>query len=780
MVHSVTQWVRAAARRAEATARDGFERFKARRARSRTKFRPFGRGRGPAYYLGLTVICGALLSGFLTYAILTGLTPIEPRHDVVVSMLLVNILFVVAMLVAVARQVGQLIKARRNRVAGARLHVQIVTLFSVIAVVPAIVIALFATSSLNRALDHLFSRGTQKIVGNAREVARAYLQEHGQVIRSDIVAMASDVEGWAGQLANAPGELGTALLGQSSLRNLSMARIIDGNGETIAAAPILNSPGPNPALKRYLAAAASGDVVIVPPGKTDEVGALKRLSSLSDAYLYVARSVNGKVLSQLRETERTVAMFKELEERRVGSQLAIGLMYVELTVMLLLAAIWLGMRLANGLVAPIRRMISAAQEVARGNLDVSLPVKAREGDLAHLSTNFNQMTAELGKQRNALVSANEQLSSRRRFIEAVLSGVSAGVIGVNAAGLITLVNPSARILLGKRDEELAGMALADAIPEFAALLANARSETRKDRLSGQVDLDVDGSERNFALQVTREQSAGDNGFVVTFDDITGLVAAQRTSAWADVARRIAHEIKNPLTPIQLSAERLKRKYASVITEDREVFDRCTDTIIRQVGDIGRMVDEFSSFARTPKPVMEPYDVCEIVREVVFLFQSSNPGIELLINVPATPVPLSCDRRLLSQALTNLVKNATEAIGAARESKEAPAGYKGQIEVMAAVHETNVELAVIDNGVGLPKKDRNRLVEPYMTTRAKGTGIGLAVVNKVTEQHGGELRLEDAPVTESRRSGAALRILLPLACLIARGENPMELPPKAAE
>jgi two-component system nitrogen regulation sensor histidine kinase NtrY len=751
---------RSAAAAAHAEAQAAIDRFRARRARSRLKDRPFGRGRGPAYYIGLSVIGGALISGVLTYAILTGLTPIEPTHDVVVSMLLINVLLVLAMLVVVARQVWQLIKARRNKVAGARLHVSIVTLFSVIAVVPAIVIALFATSSLNRALDHLFSQGTQRIVASARDVARAYLQEHGQVIRSDIVAMANDVEGLASNIATRPREFEASLFGQASLRNLSMARIIDGKGNTLAVAPLPNAPAPNPSVGKLLLSAASGDVVIVPPGKTNEVGALKRLSALGDGYLYVARSVNGKVLDQLRETDRTVAMFRQLEERRVGAQLAIGLMYVELTVMLLLAAVWLGMRLANGLVAPIRRMISAAQEVARGNLDASLPIKMREGDLAHLSSNFNLMTQELAKQRGALVSANEQLSSRRRFIEAVLSGVSAGVIGVDAAGRITLVNPSARMLLGKREEELVGTSFAEAVPAFASLLETAKAEKRKDRLSGQADLQIDGSDRHFAIQVTREQSAGDNGFVVTFDDITGLVSAQRTSAWADVARRIAHEIKNPLTPIQLSAERLKRKYGKVITEDREVFDRCTDTIIRQVGDLGRMVDEFSSFARMPKAIMEPYDVNEIAREVIFLFQSSNPAIEIRSRLPDAPLILECDRRLLTQALTNLVKNATEAIGALSERPDAPSGFSGEIEVVIADHGEKVEIAVIDNGIGLPKKDRSRLVEPYMTTRAKGTGIGLAVVHKVTEQHEGELRLEDAPLNGTRRSGAAIRLFLP--------------------
>jgi len=417
---------------------------------------------------------------------------------------------------------------------------------------------------------------------------------------------------------------------------------------------------------------------------------------------------------------------------------------------------------ANILVSPIRRLIAATQLISQGDLDVRVPFNRNEGDLANLSATFNTMTGELKKQRDELVSANGQLSERGRFIEAVLSGVTAGVIGLDSGGRITLANRSALQLLGRRDEELIGRGFAEVLPEMAHLLEKTLAQPNRDRTQEQVDLTIAGAERHFSVQVTREHAGDrDYGFVVTVDDITGLVAAQRTSAWADVARRIAHEIKNPLTPIQLSAERLRRKYGPAIKEDRDIFDRCTDTIIRQVGDIGRIVDEFSSFARMPRAQMEVQNVSEVVGQTVDLFQLGRADIDFKTVLPPDPVVRLCDRRLLSQAITNLIKNATEGIQSFKDQPGTPRSYRGAIEAHVEASEDTVTISIIDNGCGLPKKDRSRLVEPYVTTRAKGTGIGLAVVNRVAEQHAGSLILEDAPQTPSRQHGAAVKLVLGL-------------------
>ena len=710
------------------------------------------------FKLGLVVVVASLCSGFATYLILTGLTPIVPTHGVVVGVLLINAMLVLAMIFIIAWQVTGLWRARQRQVAGAQLHVRIVSLFSVIAVVPAIALALFASISLNRGLDHWFSVRTKSIIQNSIDVATAYLQEHGQVIRADTVAMAKDIDEAVELVRSQPQGFGNFLTAQASMRGLPIAYLIDGDGKMLAtAAAVPDFPFKAPP-QEAMHLAKKGQVIVIAPGQTSMVGAIKSLQNFDDTYLYVVRPVNARVLQQLRATRANVEEYQLLEQRRAGVQVAFGLMYVAIALTLLLSAIWIGMWFANRLVAPIRQLMGAAQEISGGNLAVKIDVNPADGDLAVLGSTFNTMTSELRSQRDELVGANTKLDERRRFMEAVLSGVTAGVVGVDAEGVVTLVNRSAEALLEVKN--LTGQPLAKTVPEFGAVLKRAQKQGKR-LITDQVTLRRHGSERNFAVRVTSEGTTPDaQGFVVTFDDMTELVSAQRSTAWADVARRIAHEIKNPLTPIQLSAERIRRKYGDSITKDREVFDQCTDTIIRQVSDIGRMVDEFSAFARMPKPVMERHDVREIVREAVFLFQVSRPEIAFELDLPDRPVMALSDRRLLTQAVTNLVKNASEAIDSAVEADAARAG-KGRIVAKVRSKADRVQITVIDNGCGLPKEDRHRLVEPYMTTRAKGTGLGLAIVQRITEQHGGTLMLADAPKRNGKIEGASVRIDLPV-------------------
>ncbi|HSD92627.1 MAG TPA: PAS domain-containing sensor histidine kinase [Methyloceanibacter sp.] len=711
------------------------------------------------FTLGLITVVLALCSGLATYLILTGLTPIVPTHRVVVGVLLINLVLVLAMIVLIAWQVTGLRLARRRQTAGAQLHVRIVSLFSVIAVLPAILLAVFASISLDRGLDHWFSDRTKSVIQSSIDVATAYLQEHGQVIRADTVGMAKDIDEAVQLVKSQPAGFGSFLNAQAAIRALPIAYLIDGEGKILATAASVPEWPYRPPPKEAMELAKQGQVIVIAPGQTSVVGAIKSLQNFSDTFLYVIRPVNPHVLQQLRATRASVAEYQLLEQRRAGVQVAFGLMYVAIALTLLLAAIWTGMWFANRLVAPIRQLMGAAQQISQGNLAVNVDVQPADGDLAVLGATFNTMTSELKSQRDELVGANMQLDERRRFMEAVLSGVTAGVVGVDADGVVTLVNRSAETLLEMKEADLKGQPLAKAAPEFAQVLKRAQRQGRR-LITDQITLRRHGSERNFAVRVTSEgHDQEGEGFVVTFDDMTELVSAQRSTAWADVARRIAHEIKNPLTPIQLSAERIRRKYGDSITKDREVFDQCTDTIIRQVSDIGRMVDEFSAFARMPKPVMERHDVRDIVREAVFLYQVSRPEIAFELDLPPKPVVALSDRRLLAQAVTNLVKNASEAIDSAVEANPARAG-KGRIVVKVRTKADHVQVTVIDNGCGLPKENRERLVEPYMTTREKGTGLGLAIVQRITEQHGGTLTLADAPKRNGKIEGASVRINFP--------------------
>ncbi|MGA7323051.1 MAG: PAS domain-containing sensor histidine kinase, partial [Rhodomicrobium sp.] len=508
--------------------------------------------------------------------------------------------------------------------------------------------------------------------------------------------------------------------------------------------------------------AAQGRIVPLSWDLSNGVAALKKLSGFNDAYLYAVRPVNPNVFRLLQRTQYNIILFAQLEQSRGQYQFVFALMYLLLALTLLTSAVWSGLVFANRLVMPIRKLITAAQEVSQGNLNVQLDTGFARDDMGRLGATFKQMTVDLKNQRDDIMNGNAELDERRRFIEAVLSGVTAGVIGLDSEGCVTLVNRSASELLRVKESKLIGKPLKTAVPEFAALIEKSQRQGRIRPLQSQVTIVRESGERNFAVQVTREQTdKADYGVVVTFDDVTELTVAQRTSAWADVARRIAHEIKNPLTPIQLSAERIRRKYGDSIKTDREVFDKCTETIIRHVGDIGRMVDEFSSFARMPQAVFEEQDIREVVREAVILFQMSRPEIEYKIDVLKDPLPALCDRRLLTQAVTNLVKNASEAVDSYLHAN-GQAGGKGQVLIRLRSKDQRFVIDVIDNGCGLPKENRHRLIEPYVTTRQKGTGLGLAIVQRITEQHGGVLELADAPESEGYTHGAWIKMSIPIS------------------
>ena len=694
----------------------------------------------------------ALFSAFITFLVLTGLTPIPPTHDVVVSVLLGNAAMVALLAIIVAWEIWALFRARRRGRAAARLHVRIVVLFGIIAVVPAILVAVIASITLDRGLDRWFSLRTRTIIGDAVVIAQAYVRERAFGIRADVVALADDLTRIQNIFQENRERFRQILTAQAQVRGLPAVMLIGPELNVIERAQIQY---PREFLVPSNLAIRDATVVrpvVYLPEEADYVSAVVPLAGYDNTYLYVARPIDPQVVQYLRTTQASVAEFASLEQRRLGVQVAFALMYAVIAMILLLSAVWLGINFANRLVAPIRRLITAANLVASGNLFVQVPVRRSEGDLANLGESFNTMTQELRSQHDDIVRARDQIDQRRRFTEAVLAGVGAGVIGLDSEGRITILNRSAAQIIGRGDVDLVGVPVADVMPELAWLVAEAQAGSS--RAQGTTQLVRGGRERTINVRVTTEQSGeSEHGYVITLDDITELVVAQRSSAWADIARRIAHEIKNPLTPIQLSAERLRRKYGKVLLEDREVFEQCTDTIIRQVGDIGRMVDEFSSFARTPKPVVEQQDLAETIRQVVFLMRVGHPDIVFDVELPNRAVPAQFDRRLISQAMTNVVKNALEAIAAV------PAAERGEGRILIRLGQDGRDavIDVIDNGIGLPADGRERLLEPYVTTREKGTGLGLAIVGKILEEHGGRVELYDAPLVAEGGRGAWVRL-----------------------
>ena len=718
--------------------------------------RPTGATRFATGMIGLIAVVVALLSALATFMVLTNLTFVNPTHNVVVTLLAVNFFAVLLLLAIIGREVWHIVQARRRGRAGARLHVQIAGLFSVIAVLPAVLVAVVASVTLDRGLDRLFSIRARVVIENSVIVAQAYLNEHEQSLRAETNAMAIDIGRAKALFDQDADRFRQFFTAQASLRNVPTAMMLGPDQSVIVKAdiqlpPELQEPPPPPVER--LAQVDDTEAAAGLLRDTNCVGAIIKLKGYQDAYLFVARFIDPRVLEQIQQTEDSIQEYANLEARRISVQLAFALMYTVIALTVLLSAVWIGFAFANRLVAPIRRLIGAANLVSTGNLHVQVPVRRSEGDLSQLGATFNKMTQELRTQRNDIMRARDLVDSRRRFTEAVLAGASAGVIGVDASGHVSILNRSAEKLIGSGEADALGHSLDEVVPELKKLVDPASNGGQR-LVQGQITIHRSGRDRTVSVRVTSEQSADSgHGYVVTLDDITELVTAQRTAAWADIARRIAHEIKNPLTPIQLSAERLRRKYGKSISEDRAVFEQCTDTIVRQVDDIRRMVDEFSRFARMPKPVMVADDVTDTVRQVAFMQRVSNADIDIEVEIAEDPMPARFDRRLISQGLTNIIKNAGEAVAAVPADQIG----RGRIVVSAARIDSDIVIDVIDNGVGLPKENRSRLLEPYVTTREKGTGLGLAIVGKILEEHGGRIELHDAAERFPGQRGAWMRL-----------------------
>lgn len=716
-----------------------------------------GRSRSRFFAPALVVI-SIVLAG-VTFAVLSGSTAIIPTRDVVFRLVVLNAVAVCLLILLVGLEVRKIMRARKERKAGARLHTRILVLFSLIAAVPAVLVAVVATITLDRGLDRWFSERTQSMVDFSQVVARAYLDEYRQVLTVELSAVASELGRSKSLYDFDPQRFVDHLSNLAAVRSIPYMSIVGSDGVEVMRADTRFADGyrqPDPSM---VARVTGNDPVLIPPGTTNQIAGLIRLPEFNDFYLFISRAVDPRVVQYLLVTEQNAAEFQALQDRRFGVQLSFGFMFLGIALVVLLAAMWIAISFADRLVLPVRRLMVAAQQISAGNLYVQVPVRREEGDLAVLGQSFNRMTNDLRSQRNELIEAKDQIDGRRRFTEAVLAGVSAGVIGIDRGLRITLVNRSASRLLETEESALLGRPIATAVPEFSSLFSAAIDEQTGRRPAREIRIERGEHQRILTVKITVETSDDGvvQGAVMTFDDVSDLVAAQRSSAWADIARRIAHEIKNPLTPIQLSAERLKRRYGKILTDDREVFDQCTDTIIRQVSDIGKMVDEFSSFARMPKPEFAPGDLSTVIRDAVFLMDNGYPGIQFSADLERGGMPLSLDSRLMGQVFTNLLKNAAEGI-ASRAEQEGSSSLSGEVHVAAwreADGRYTVDIA--DTGIGFPKTGRAQLLEPYMTTREKGTGLGLAIVRRIVEDHGGTLRLLDGEQARTPMPGALVRL-----------------------
>jgi len=700
--------------------------------------------------LELALTIAVFVSGVATFAALTRTSPLGgPNPRTVFSLLILDLLLILPLTALIGRRIATVWAERRAGVAGAKLHVRLVLMFSAVAITPTILVAVFSGLLINIGVEQWFSSRVSTALDESLAVANAYLDEHQQVIRGDAVAMATDINREGFVLLRNPALLNQLVATQAALRGLTEAIVFDSSGRVLASTGLAFSMemSLDQLPQSKLQQAREGEAVVLTNPGDQRVRALVRLDAgPPDVFLYVGRFVDPKVIDHMERTSRAVEEYQQLEGTRSGLEVTFSAFYAVVALLLLLGAMWVGLTLATRLATPIIKLIDAAERVRGGDLTARVEEPDSTDELGSLSRAFNRMTSQLAAQRRDLMDVNQQLDERRRFTETVLAGVSAGVIGLDRMGVVTLPNRTALDYLALDQALVIGRKLTDLVPEISALL-RAAGERPERSVQDEITLSRQERTRMLLVRVVAERAQSDvTGFVVTLDDITDLLAAQRQAAWADVARRIAHEIKNPLTPIQLSAERLKRKYLKKIVDDPETFLACTDTIIRQVSDIGRMVDEFSAFARMPSPVMKQEDLTEVVRQSLFLARTGYPGVQFIADLPSEPTLLRCDARQIGQALNNLLKNAVEAT--MQGEGEGIAVLPGEVTVRVQELAGRWRAIIEDNGKGLPANLKDRLTEPYVTTRSKGTGLGLAIVKKIMEDHGGDLTLED------RKSGGA--------------------------
>ena len=695
----------------------------------------------------------AFASGIATFTVLARGSPFASSSGIGVGLVWANLSVLLLLGLVLAGRLTRVVTERRRGAAGSRLHVRLVLLFSGVAVAPSIVVAGFAVAFFHTGIQAWFNDPVRTAVTESLQVARGYLEEHRDNIRAVALEMAADIGRSGAMLAIDPRDFARSLAAQTSLRGLTEAVIYDAASEQVmASAGLFGGLGVSPPPRWAINQALQGGAVVLDSRDGSRVRALVALDSTPKLVLMIGRPVDPQILHYMQRTEQAVAQYKRLDANRSWLQIAFAWIFAMVALLVLSAAVLIGLVMANQIARPIGQLILAAERVRGGDLAVRVPETATNDEIAGLSRAFNRMTGQLFAQRDELMAAYRQIDERRRFTETVLSGVSAGVVGLDPQGRIELPNRVADQLLGTDLLAATGQRLAEIVPEFAPMVAAALAEPGRAQ-TGEVELGPPARRRTLLVRIGADLSGERaEGFVVTFDDITELQSAQRKAAWADVARRIAHEIKNPLTPIQLAAERLKRRFGREITSDPETFAQCAETIVRHVGDIGRMVDEFSAFARMPQPVIKPEDIGRIAREALVLQKTARPGIAWRSDIPERGPVAPVDRRMLRQALSNLIANAADAVAM---RPRAPDDH-GAITVAVTRAGGDIRLSVTDDGIGLPQEDRGRLTEPYVTHKPKGTGLGLAIVKKIMEDHGGKLLLEDRP----DGPGAIASLILP--------------------
>ena len=687
------------------------------------------------FYRYAAIATGAVLVGTVAFSAWLLQRPAQPgtllSPPLIATLLIANLIPAIALMVLLSRRIA-MVRAERGGLGSGRLHTRLVALFSVIAAVPTVLVAIFASLLFQSGLEFWFSDRARGMLENSVQLARETYNNEVERVGANTVAMSHDLAGYLTQMAiDDPRFIEGFSSVQVYQRELSEAIIFTYGDDKQIRSLVLVNPYDRP-----LDQVITPDKIqqlqnrdVVPVNSSDRIGALTRLDYGPSTYLYAARVFDPDFQAQIDRANDVLHDYRQLLARSRINQLRFNAALLLGSLLIVALSILAALRLADRLVRPVGQLAEAAGRIEQGDFSARVPVTKTEDEIETLAHAFNRMTARIDEQTGALRAANAQMETRRAFIEAVLSSVTAGVVAIDSENRILLINRSAEGILQQGEEAVEGTPLAELSPELDEFMHG-------DEREANVDVEAGGGRRTLAVKRVRYQ----DGSVLTFDDITDQLSDQRSAAWSDIARRIAHEIKNPLTPIQLAAERLQRRFGGEVTSDTETFERLTGTIVRQVGDLRRMVDEFSNFARMPKPAFRSENVHEIARQALFLHEVAHPGIKFVLDPATGDFPMVCDRRQLGQALTNIVKNGVEAI----ETRKARGEHHfGGDRVELRLHKEGDQLVVdiTDTGVGLPE-DRDRLTEPYITTRVRGTGLGLAIVKKIVEEHCGEIAFLD--------------------------------------
>jgi two-component system nitrogen regulation sensor histidine kinase NtrY len=713
------------------------------------------------------ILLGPILTG-LTVSILQGEFG-SKLSNILRLILLADGIYLLVVISIVGYAVMRMFAARRAKSAGSRLHMRLSRVFAIVALIPTVLVAVFAVVTLSIGVEGWFSKNVQNVVKSSLSAAEAYKNEQRDDLKIDLSFMSVRLNEY--KKSNSfvsDSDLRVQLISIQKLiqRGLKEAYIIDRNANLRSRGELSYLFGYEEPSDEIMKSAELGDLIIIEDWPNNEFRSLIRLESFEDKYLYISRTVDGKILNLLDKTMESAITYNTMESQREKILWSYGLLYLGFATFVILSSILLGMLFAERLSRPVGRLAGAAQRLGAGDFDVKVIEEKGDDEIAMLSRVFNHMTKQVKRQRDDLIAANDYTERRRRLFDSVLSGVTAGVIGLSSDGNIGFINLAAQKLLNLNSDNHEGKSIQIAVPEFIDLFRLIQKNDNKTQQQ-EIKLTRAGAIEILLVRISARISENElvEGYVITFDDVTNLVSAQRLAAWGDVARRIAHEIKNPLTPIQLSAERLKRKYSPIVGSEGSNLSQYCDVIIRQTNDLRRIVDEFSKFARMPEPIKRPTNVTKLLKDVILLFQVSSPKISIFFNNLYDDFNISIDETMINQAFTNLIKNAGEAIESKLNSQP-DLKFDPEIRITIDQIMNDLEITIEDNGIGLPNQERSRLFEPYVTNRENGTGLGLSIVKKIIEEHNGTLELLDAsPFSKTDSFGAKMRIVFPKEIII---------------